>query len=172
MPGLQLLHCLANSAEGGDSVIVDGFAAALRLRARDPVAFARLAHWPVEFSYAVADTVLTAEAPLLGLAASGELVEIRFNNRSLGTPRLPESEIEPWYVAYRLLARELESPDLQVTFKLAPGELFIVDNRRVLHGRTGFAGSGQRHLQGCYADRDGLSSTLAVLRRRSSHRET
>ncbi|MEZ5593155.1 MAG: hypothetical protein R3F53_21585 [Gammaproteobacteria bacterium] len=24
-PGLQLLHCLANDAEGGDSVVVDGF---------------------------------------------------------------------------------------------------------------------------------------------------
>jgi gamma-butyrobetaine dioxygenase len=166
VPGLQLLHCLANSADGGDSIVVDGFAAALRLRARDPEAFARLARWPVEFRYTVADTVLVAQAPMLGLAADGELVEIRFNNRSLGTPWLPESEIEPWYAAYRMLAQELESPEFQVTFKLAPGELFIVDNRRVLHGRTGFSGGGHRHLQGCYADRDGLLSTLAVLERR------
>ncbi|MDP9262638.1 MAG: TauD/TfdA family dioxygenase, partial [Actinomycetota bacterium] len=46
------------------------------------------------------------------------------------------------------------------------GDLFIVDNLRVLHGRTGYAASGgERHLQGCYADRDGLRSTLAVLSR-------
>jgi len=45
-------------------------------------------------------------------------------------------------------------------------DLFIVDNQRVLHGRTGYAASGgERHLQGCYADRDGLRSKLAVLSR-------
>lgn len=166
VPGLQLLHCLANSAEGGESVIVDGFAAAGRLRDRDAGAFERLARWPVEFRYAAGDTVLEARAPLIGLGADGELAEIRFNNRSLGTPRLPMEEIEPWYAAYRAFAAELESPDLPVVFKLEPGELFIVDNRRVLHGRTGFSGEGNRHLQGCYADRDGLLSRLAVLRER------
>lgn len=36
----------------------------------------------------------------------------------------------------------------------------------VLHARTGFARGGARHLQGCYADMDGLLSTLAVLRRK------
>jgi gamma-butyrobetaine dioxygenase len=36
----------------------------------------------------------------------------------------------------------------------------------VLHARTAFAVAGDRHLQGCYADLDGLLSTLAVLRRR------
>jgi hypothetical protein len=35
----------------------------------------------------------------------------------------------------------------------------------MLHARTGFAAAGQRHLQGCYADLDGVASTLAVLRR-------
>lgn len=170
VPGLQLLHCLANSAEGGESVIVDGFAAATRLAARDPAAFERLARWPVAFRYVVADTVLETRAPLISLGADGELLEIRFNNRSLGTPRLPAEEIEPWYRAYRKLAAELEGPELRVTFKLAPGELFIVDNRRVLHGRTGFASAGDRHLQGCYADRDGLRSRAAVLRRAHDQR--
>ena len=32
-------------------------------------------------------------------------------------------------------------------------------------GRTGYSESGERHLQGCYADRDGLRSKLAVLSR-------
>jgi len=33
------------------------------------------------------------------------------------------------------------------------------------HARTAFAVTGGRHLQGCYADLDGLASTLAVLAR-------
>ena len=59
----------------------------------------------------------------------------------------------------------LESTEFQVSFRLEPGDLFIVDNRRVLHGRTGYSGAGTRHLQGCYADVDGLRSRLAVLSR-------
>ena len=38
----------------------------------------------------------------------------------------------------------------------------------MLHARTAFgptAGPAGRHLQGCYADLDGLASTLAVLKR-------
>jgi gamma-butyrobetaine dioxygenase len=36
---------------------------------------------------------------------------------------------------------------------------------RVLHARTAFSVTGSRHLQGCYADTDGLASTLEVLQR-------
>ena len=52
--------------------------------------------------------------------------------------------------------------------KLDPGDLYIVDNTRVLHGRTEFFAEGTRHLQGCYADRDSLFSRLAVLNRKYS----
>ena len=47
----------------------------------------------------------------------------------------------------------------------------VFDNTRVLHARTAFSMSPRptgRHLQGCYADLDGLASTLAVLARRES----
>ena len=60
----------------------------------------------------------------------------------------------------------LEDTAYRIQFKLGPGGLFIVDNLRVMHGRTGYAATGgERHLQGCYADRDGLRSRLAVLSR-------
>ena len=38
----------------------------------------------------------------------------------------------------------------------------IFDNTRILHWRTGFTGTGDRLLQGCYADLDGLASTVAL----------
>ncbi|HXP57833.1 MAG TPA: TauD/TfdA family dioxygenase, partial [Streptosporangiaceae bacterium] len=47
--------------------------------------------------------------------------------------------------------------------RLSPGDCLVFDNTRVLHGRTGFTSTGDRLLQGCYADLDGLASTLAVL---------
>ena len=58
----------------------------------------------------------------------------------------------------------INDPGMAVGFKLEPGDCFIVDNTRVLHGRTGYqAAAGSRWLQGCYAGKDGLLSTLAVL---------
>jgi len=57
-------------------------------------------------------------------------------------------------------------PDLMLTFRLEPGDCVVFDNTRILHARTGFAATGQRHLQGCYADLDGAASTMAVLRRK------
>ena len=55
-----------------------------------------------------------------------------------------------------------------MTFKLSPGESFIVDNTRVLHARKGYSGAGSRWLQGCYADKDGLLSTLAAIERQEA----
>ena len=53
---------------------------------------------------------------------------------------------------------------MQFRYLMQPGDLLLFDNERVLHGRAGES-IGERHLQGCYADRDGLKSTLAVLER-------
>ena len=52
-----------------------------------------------------------------------------------------------------------------LAFRLAPGDCLVFDNTRILHARTGFAAAGRRHLQGCYADLDGVGSALALLRR-------
>lgn len=163
VPGLQLLHCLASDAEGGDSVVVDGFRAAECLRETSPEDFRRLSRSVVPFEYRSDNAWLRAESPLIELNPAGELIAVRFNNRSMAAPCLPFAEMERFYVACRRFARILERPELAVGFKLRPGELFIVDNRRVLHGRRAFSGTGSRHLQGCYADRDALLSRLAGL---------
>jgi gamma-butyrobetaine dioxygenase len=102
---------------------------------------------------------------LIQLDTQGEVAGVRFNNRSAAPFAFAPDLIEPYYRAYQRFARLLDDQRFQVRFKLAPGDLFIVDNTRVLHGRTGFASAGERHLQGCYADRDSLYSRLAVLSR-------
>ena len=162
MPTLQLLHCLSSSAGGGDTTVVDGFRVAAELPAPQ---FELLTRWPLRFRYADAETELEAEAPVLELDARGELAAVRFNTRSASPFELPESVVGPYYDAYRSFGRMLADPAFTLVFRLEPGDLFIVDNRRVLHGRTGFSDAGARHLQGCYADIDGLRSRLAVLSR-------
>lgn len=165
VPGIQLLHCLENDAEGGDTILVDGFNAAERLRIEAPDAFATLTRTWVTFRYNSANTELTARAPMISLDDRGQVTGIRFNNRSLAPLDLPADQIPGFYKAYRQFADILFDPASALTFKLSPGELFAVDNRRVLHGRTAFSATGKRHLRGCYADMDGLLSKLAVLER-------
>lgn len=164
-PTLQLLHCLSSSAEGGDSILVDGFEVAERLRATEREKFELLSRVPVPFRFRDDAADLAAEQPVITLDVRGEVAAIRLNNRSKAPLRIEPDLVEPWYAAYRTFARMLDDPGFQLRFKLAPGHLFIVDNLRILHGRTAFSGAGQRHLQGCYADMDGLRSKLAVLER-------
>ncbi|MEV4560140.1 TauD/TfdA family dioxygenase [Kitasatospora sp. NPDC049285] len=169
VPTLQLLHCLDNDAVGGDSGLVDGFRAAALLRAEDPAAFALLARTPVPFRYRDRDADLSAEMPMIGLDPRGAIREVRFNNRSIDTLRgLSGEELDAFYAAYRGFAAITLRPELQLEFRLGPGDCLIFDNTRLLHARTAFEQEGRRHLQGCYADLDSLASTLAVLRRNTA----
>jgi len=163
VPQLQLLHCLEAAAEGGESIVVDGFNAAERLRREQPEDFALLTRHAVPFRYVETGKVdLRCTAPLIELDSEGEVRAVRYNNRSAAPFDLPEEIVAPYYRAYRRFGRLLHDADAVAGFKLAAGDLFIVDNQRVLHGRRGFA-AGRRHLQGAYADKDGLLSTLRVL---------
>lgn len=165
VPTLQILACLENSVDGGDSIVVDGFKVAERLQAENPQGFALLAKHCARFAYEGSKGVrLRAKRPLIELGPDGELIAIRFNNRSAAAfTDIPYDDMEAYYAAYRRFAELIEDQAMEVIFKLKPGELFIVDNTRVLHARKGFSGSGKRWLQGCYADKDGLLSTLAAI---------
>ena len=166
VPTLQLLHCLRDARShgkqaGGDTGLVDGFAAAAALRAADPESFAVLTGTPVPFGYIDKETELTARQPLISLSPRGRITAVRYNDRSMRGPA-----DEHFCAALQTWARLLARPEFLLRLRLSPGDCLIFDNTRVLHARTAFAATGERHLQGCYADLDGLLSTLAVLRRR------
>jgi gamma-butyrobetaine dioxygenase len=165
VPTVQLLHCRASAAEGGDTRLVDGFRAAALLREEDPGSFRVLAGTPVSFGFDDPGTALRACQPLIGLGPRGRIRGVRFNNRSTQALRGPYEEVVAFYAAYRRWAQVLARPELAVTMRLEPGDCLIMDNTRILHGRTAFTGAGRRHLQGCYADLDSLASSLAVLER-------
>ncbi|HKX09164.1 MAG TPA: TauD/TfdA family dioxygenase [Stellaceae bacterium] len=165
VPQLQLLHCLEGAGEGGESIVVDGFAAAERLRREAPADFDLLTRTTVSFRYVEPGSVdLRHGAPLIELDVGGDLRTVRYNSRSIGPVDLEPDAVPSFYAAHRRFGRLLHDPTMTVGFRLGPGDLFIVDNRRVLHGRRGFGG-GRRHLQGTYADADSLMSKLRVLER-------
>jgi [2-(trimethylamino)ethyl]phosphonate dioxygenase len=165
VPTLQVLACIENTVDGGESSVVDGFAIAAALQAEDPEGFRLLCTHAARFEYAGSSGVrLASKRPMIELGPDGELIAIRFNNRSLApVVDVPFDEMAAYYQAYRRFAELIEDPRFEVTFKLGTGESFIVDNTRVLHARKAFSGTGRRWLQGCYADKDGLLSTLAAL---------
>jgi gamma-butyrobetaine dioxygenase len=172
VPTVQLLHCLRVAGEGGDTGLVDGFAAAVALRAADPASFSTLTGTAAPFGYVDKATELRACQPLIDLSPRGRVREVRFNHRSMRPLRGSYAGITAFYTAYRRWAELLAEPARQLNLRLAPGDCLVFDNTRVLHARTAFSmspGSSGRHLQGCYADLDGLASTLAVHSRSGNH---
>ncbi|MFG6157566.1 TauD/TfdA family dioxygenase [Halomonas sp. 1390] len=166
-PDIQLLYCLENDAEGGESTFFDGFAAAEALRHQDPEAFRRLSETEIDFRFQDEEHDLVWTAPLLSLDEQGRVIEVRLNNWIRDTLRLPLEEIDDWYEAYRAFWALAQDPRNRLEFSLAPGEMVAFDNRRVMHGRNAFDPStGRRHLQGTYLDLDMCESRLRVLARR------
>ncbi|HEY2676232.1 MAG TPA: TauD/TfdA family dioxygenase [Steroidobacteraceae bacterium] len=166
VPGVQLLHCLANKTSGGLSTLVDGIAVGEALRIRDPQAFRVLSTTPVRFRYRDSITELVASAPLIELDVSGHVRTIHFSPRLDFVPLLPLDQLTAYYRARHLFDHMLRSTEFEIRFLLQSGDLVMFDNCRLLHGRTGFDPiEGLRHLQGCYIDIDGPRSLYRVLRR-------
>jgi len=169
VPGVQLLHCLVNETSGGLSTLVDAFAVAEALRARDRDAFRILSGIAVRFRYTDPATELTASAAPIELDVMGRVRAVHFSPRLDFVPLLPPAQLNAYYRARRAFDHLLRAPEFELRFLLAQGELLMMDNCRLLHGRTGFDPSeGLRYLQGCYIDIDGPRSLYRVLRRRSA----
>ena len=165
VPTIQILYCLENSVSGGDSTVVDGFNVALRLKNENPDYFNLLSKYCARFEFNGKSGVhLQSRRPIIELTPDGELITIRFNNRSAAPfTDVPYEDMDNYYKAYRAFSNIIDDPSLAVNFKLNPGECFIIDNTRVLHARTAYSGEGKRWIQGCYVDKDGLLSTILTL---------
>ncbi|HXW73344.1 MAG TPA: TauD/TfdA family dioxygenase [Steroidobacteraceae bacterium] len=167
VPGIQLLHCLANETRGGLSTLVDGFAVAQALRREEPAAFDILTSTPVRFKYIDTATELTASAPPIELDVTGALKAVHFSPRLDFVPLFAPQRLDAYYRARRAFDHRLRAPQFEIRFLLGAGDLVMFDNCRLLHGRTAFdPAEGLRHLQGCYIDIDGPRSLYRVLRRR------
>lgn len=168
VPGIQFLHTLANDAPGGESTVVDGLAAIDALRRHDPAWYAVLCDLEIEFRYDIGSDVVVASAPMIELHPEGSVRQFRFSPRLDFAPHAAPEVLDEYYAARRWLADWLNDPQHQIEFKMEAGDVLVVDNHRVLHGRRPFdASGGHRHLQGCYVDHDGPATMWRLLARRA-----
>lgn len=165
-PTVQLQHFLRNDTSGGSATLTDGFKVAAALRRDEPAMFQLLCEHTLHFHFMDATAELAASGPVITLSPEGEVTAIRYSNHSVRPFRLPAEVMAPYYDAYRTFGRMRESEQYQLRLDMQAGSLYIVDNRRVMHGRSGFSSGGARHLQSCYIERDELISRLTVLERR------
>ena len=169
LPGLQFLHCIEFEAHGGESILVDGFEAARRLRHSHPDMHDLLASVEVPYVFVDEDHDIRNHQRIITLDRFGNPTEVRFHSALLGVLDIAPHLVEPFYAAWQTFGKILRSPELEYVFKMTPGDCQVFDNRRVLHARGAFdPNSGPRHLQGTYVERDDFISRLRVLERQDN----
>src|ERR1700760_310437 len=114
VPGVQLLHCLANETKGGLSTLVDGFAAAEALRSQDPQAFEVLTRTPVRFRFRDVDTELVRSSSLIEVDGTGGLQAVNFSPRLDFVPLGPPRELTAYFRARKAFDGLLRSPDYEI----------------------------------------------------------
>ncbi|MFT5505956.1 MAG: gamma-butyrobetaine dioxygenase [Gammaproteobacteria bacterium] len=165
--GILFMHCLKSHDDGGCSMLVDGFKVAQRLKEESPESFDLLANLVLDFSAPVSEQDdWRVKGRIISLAADGVVEGIRYNGNSIGQLDLPDDLIEPAYRALEQFERILYDQSLWWQLLLKPGDLLIIDNHRVLHGRQAFNPTkAERHLQCCSVDRDHFHNRYRALAR-------
>ena len=164
-PGFQFLHCLINEADGGESTLTDGAALVEALERDHPEAFELLStrHW-IFFNRGPGIDHRWS-APIIDYLPGCDTPTIRAFYPVRAFPAMANEDVSRSYDALRLFHRMADQPEFELKFRLTAGDIMCFDNRRVLHGRDAFTGSGKRHLQGVYIDRDEIMSRARALNR-------
>ncbi len=164
VPGIQYLHCLTNNVSGGLSTLVDGMKIAQILREESPDQADRLEQIDVRFRYQGPSAILEHHGPIIDRDHHGFIRHIRLSSRVDYVPALELETLSLFYAGRRRLYELSNDTAFQIRFPFRPGTLLMMDNYRLLHGRTAFdAQEGHRHLQGCYIDHDGPASLYRML---------
>ena len=167
VPCIQLLHCIENEVGGGLSTLVDGLAVTEELKKEHPSFFQILTEIKVRFQFVDDNVVLEDWAERIQLDENKRLKQVRFSPRLDFVPLMDKEKLELYYAARNKISEMYNSEKFRIEFKLKPGDLLMMDNYRLLHGRTEYnANEGNRFLQGCYIDYDSTEGKLKHLKRK------
>ena len=166
---LQLFHLIEFTGKGGKSLYVDGFNVANQLRQKHPWAYKALSQIKIP-THCAGDAGIVIKPtprnyPILNLnPKDGTLYQVRFNNDDRSVFSRPEGgakDIELFYAALNEWMRLARHPDNEVWLQLRPGLAVVMDNWRVLHGRSEF--TGHRRMCGSYINWDDYRSRVRTL---------
>ena len=167
VPCIQILHCIENEVTGGLSTLVDGYTVTEQLKKNFPNYYDILTKIKVRFQFIDQNVVLENWAEMIQLDEFGEFKQVRFSPRLDFVPLMDKEKLELYYSARKKISELYNSDDYRIEFKLQPGDLLMMDNYRLLHGRTTYdANEGNRFLQGCYIDYDSTEGKLKHLKRK------
>ncbi|EPS27675.1 hypothetical protein PDE_02619 [Penicillium oxalicum 114-2] len=165
---LQLFHLLSHTdGKGGESLLVDGFAAATKLAQTSPKSYIELTRSRHPWHASGNEDVCiqpSAMAPVFSIHPDTKAVhQIRWNNydRAPKTDWSIVSQNE-WYAAARAYNDILTDKSNEIWTQLQPGTALIFDNWRMLHGRSEF--TGKRRMCGGYVNNDDFVSRLRLLK--------
>lgn len=166
-PGVQFLHCLENTVDGGLSLFLDGAAVAEALRKEDTEAFALLSSHYIPFFYKHENWDYRAHQRVIETDLDGVVTGVTISQHLQDNMDLPQDLLDSYYPAFLKFIRMMQEDRFLIRFRSSTGNCVVFDNHRIVHGRESYvAESGSRHLRGCYTDRGALRSTYRVLARR------
>ena len=167
VPCIQILHCITNEVKGGFSTLVDGFTVTEILKKDNPEFYDILTKVKVRFKFIDKDVVLEDWSELIKLDEENQFKQVRFSPRLDYVPILEKKDLDLYYKARKKISDLYNSEKYRIEFKLQPGDLLMMDNHRLLHGRTAFdVNEGNRFLQGCYIEFDSTEGKLRHLKRK------
>ena len=167
VPCIQILHCIENEVTGGLSTLVDGFTVTEDLKKEIPEFYKILSEVKVRFKFIDKEVVLEDWSELIKLNDDKTFKQVRFSPRMDYVPMLDKEKLDLYYKARKKLSEMYNSEKYRIEFKLAPKDLMMMDNYRLLHGRTSYeVKEGNRFLQGCYIDYDSTEGKLRHLKRK------
>jgi len=167
VPCIQILHCIENTVSGGLSTLVDGYTVTEQLKKDFPDYYKILTEIKVRFQFIDRSVVLEDWAEMIQLDENGKFKQVRFSPRLDFVPLMEKEKLDLYYSARKKISKLYNSDNYRIEFKLQPGDLLMMDNHRLLHGRTAYnANEGNRFLQGCYIDYDSTEGKLKHLKRK------
>ena len=164
-PNVMAFHCMHNNVSGGASQYVDGANVVSQLRQTNPEALRIMTDYAVEFRLWSKKAETLSMYPPVILDEQGELALLRDANWTVQPLKTVPFDLVPdWYDAWRALAERINAPENRVAYRCAPGEMLLINNHRVLHGRDAFDdGQGRRHFQQVYMELDDLSGFRRIV---------
>ena len=167
VPCIQMLHCIENEVSGGLSTLVDGYTVTEELREKYKEYYEVLTKTKIRFQFVDDTVVLDSWAEMIQLDEHKNFKQVRFSPRLDFVPLMEKNRLELYYSARNKISELYNSDQYRIEFRLSPGDLLMMDNHRLLHGRTTYnANEGKRFLQGCYIDYDSTEGKLKHLQRK------